>query len=881
MACLLFYTSTTAQVRLEGKVRDTSGNPIPDVSVSIVKKSNGAGILFTKTDQAGKYVLTVENTGEVTGLFIKVTAIGYQKAEKNILPSVLSYDFVLTIDPKLLNEVVVKNKGPIVTQKGDTLNFRVADFAGKNDRMIADVLQKIPGIEVDKNGKIKYNGRYINNFFIEGDDLLADKYNTATRNIPSDLVDKIQVLENNQPVKVLSNIQSGGTAINITLKDKAKIKPINNVQVGGGYRDVYDMTFTSLLFKNTYKSINVFKKNNIGIDPSEQVTSLNLSEFLLQYENNSKTTFLSESVASPPDISKQRYLFNNSNFLNLNHLFKLNNDVQLRFNGSMLIDKQQRNYRQTTDIFLLGDTVSYEEIQSYTDRSKTFNPEINLTINKNRYFLTNNTSLRFEYHDGGGKTMVNGNGIQQALTNDQQSFSNTLKALYAFKNRKIIEINSYITYTNEPQYLSIRPGLYEDLFSTGGGYESLRHVVKAPLLFTNNFIAARQRIGKTILTAKTGFLLQDQTFRSFFETNKSGSYFPITNPDFINNLQWRKTKLYAEPQLRYVHQRTEVNFSAPASIVSIHAKDSTHQYKNSTSRFFIEPALRWQYKVGKESSVYSSYSYNNRLGTMDDVYRGNILQNYRSFTFNDAPIQEINNHTVGAGFIYKKAIKIFFANFSASYTSGTKNVIFSSEIQDNITKRIALPVKNNYSSVLIAGAVSKYLFPLKSTINLKYNYQLNSTNQIQNNVLLRLKENVHFIKGAIRITRIKFITFNYEGSYLYSYTKQRNQLISNQGIGQFKQLAEVDFFPADRLSMKLTAEHTSTSQSYNSQKNFFFSDVTARYRLAKPNIELELTAFNITNLKYYNVLAVSENSIFKSAYELRPRFILLKASFSF
>ena len=87
-----------------------------------------------------------------------------------------------------------RGKAPQIIQRGDTLSYRLSSFAGKGDYTLRDAMKRLPGIEVTSSGSIKYLGKDISNFYIEGMDLLGGQYNVATNNIPADYVTSVQVL---------------------------------------------------------------------------------------------------------------------------------------------------------------------------------------------------------------------------------------------------------------------------------------------------------------------------------------------------------------------------------------------------------------------------------------------------------------------------------------------------------------------------------------------------------------------------------------------------------------------------------------------------------------------------------------------------------------
>ncbi|GKT33800.1 carboxypeptidase-like regulatory domain-containing protein, partial [Aduncisulcus paluster] len=133
------------------------------------------------------------------------------------------YDVYMVEKATTIKEVIVKAPG--IHEKGDTITYVTSSFAGVEDKSLADVLKKMPGIEIEESGKIKYNGVEINKFYIEGKDLLGGRYGLATNNVHHQDVGSVEVMENHQPIKALEDISfSQNPAINIRLKEDAKAR---------------------------------------------------------------------------------------------------------------------------------------------------------------------------------------------------------------------------------------------------------------------------------------------------------------------------------------------------------------------------------------------------------------------------------------------------------------------------------------------------------------------------------------------------------------------------------------------------------------------------------------------------------------------------------
>ena len=164
--------------------------------------------------------------------FLSFVLLGYTKQELRI--SELSGDsFTVRLQPSTTPIREAAYQGTPHHRAGDTLRYRVKAFAGKRDRYLEDVLKKLPGVEVKENGRIEYQGTPINKFYIEGQDPLGSNYTQASRNIPINAVDQVEVIEHNQHKRVLQGlVSSDQAALNIRLSKASRSVPSGRSQRG-------------------------------------------------------------------------------------------------------------------------------------------------------------------------------------------------------------------------------------------------------------------------------------------------------------------------------------------------------------------------------------------------------------------------------------------------------------------------------------------------------------------------------------------------------------------------------------------------------------------------------------------------------------------------
>src|SRR5882757_2283117 len=181
---LIVFTGWGYAQTVKGTVKDTAGKAVPYATVSLKNSASNAIVAYTAADSRGSFALQVPANIAANSLSIEVHSIGYKTAVKNMAGFDTPVDFTLAVASKQLQEVVVKNSRPVLRTHGDTLNYKVSDFSSPQDRVIGDVLKRLPGITVDADGTIRYNNKPISALYIDGDNLLDDKYSIATNSIP-------------------------------------------------------------------------------------------------------------------------------------------------------------------------------------------------------------------------------------------------------------------------------------------------------------------------------------------------------------------------------------------------------------------------------------------------------------------------------------------------------------------------------------------------------------------------------------------------------------------------------------------------------------------------------------------------------------------------
>ncbi len=274
-----FYTLyiEAQQVLLLGEVTDQFTNaPLSNVLVTIRPAGENKIVKYTQTSQDGTYSIKLQSFPNNHVLYFSM--IGYAPQTIELTDGRRQYDIQLSEQVTKLKEVIVK--APSIRQKGDTISYMVSSFANVQDKSLADVLKKMPGIEIEKSGAIKFNGVAINKFYIEGKDLLGGRYGLATNNMHQQDVGSVEVMENHQPIKALEDISfSQNPAINIRLKEDAKARWVGTAKIGVGFNPfLWDTELFAMRFTAKTQSLNTYKTNNTGIDVTQETQTFSIDD---------------------------------------------------------------------------------------------------------------------------------------------------------------------------------------------------------------------------------------------------------------------------------------------------------------------------------------------------------------------------------------------------------------------------------------------------------------------------------------------------------------------------------------------------------------------------------------------------------------------------
>lgn len=212
------YTQAQTGKQISGTVIDTLKETLPGTNVKLVTELGDS--TSTQTNIDGKFTFT-----NVKGAKIKLylSSVGFQAIIKNYtLPDsnvVVLPDVVMRTSSNLLKEVTIVGVNPVVF-KEDTVEYKVAAYKVRENAPVEDVLRKVPGLDVDANGNVSAQGKSITKIRINGKDYMGGDLQAATKNLPADILEGIQIIDDYGDQANLTGIRTGDPEkiINLTIR---------------------------------------------------------------------------------------------------------------------------------------------------------------------------------------------------------------------------------------------------------------------------------------------------------------------------------------------------------------------------------------------------------------------------------------------------------------------------------------------------------------------------------------------------------------------------------------------------------------------------------------------------------------------------------------
>ncbi|CAA7196507.1 carboxypeptidase-like regulatory domain-containing protein [Chryseobacterium potabilaquae] len=898
---LMFLSSVLviAQKTVSGKITDEDGIAIPSASVTVEEPGKDAILAYGITNSKGEY--KVSFTSAESNVDLKVKAFNQKPLTKQISNSDQTLSFKMESEATEIKEVQLKTR--MITSRGDTISYDLKAFDSKNDRTLADVMKKIPGIEVNTDGTILYQGNAINKFYVNGKDLMEGAYGTINSSLPKDAVQKVEVLENHQPINILRDkVPSDQAAINIKLKNSVTMTGRGEVGVGMD-PFLWNVKLTPMFFGQKSQWVVNYKTNNVGEQVENEGNFLGgFSPWEGRKSNTSQNDWLNVETASVPNLPIKRYLMNSVHYLSANYLTNMDKkkEWELKANASYTNNTVEREDNIET-IYQAGDFAGSKIVTStrnrfFTDKLKG---ELIFTKNAKKGFFKNTTSFSQFWNADRALATRQGRIGDESVESPTSSFQNSLSTIIPWKE-KMINFRSYINYQDDRQTLQVSPANYLQI-----PYKLPKTNENDPDQFgTINFLPGTNAIQsfrlKTLDTSHTanisfstkGWTFTPQVGLDFssdkLDTNFEGvtvSGTPNFNgSEYENNLRFTEVNPNVSLGINYKSDTWSLFANLPVNFNNIKAEDDLRRVSKSLNKTTFTPNFFAQYSFASFWKASLNGSISNNFGDIKSAYAGYMLLSPAGFNVMDPdnPIPQINTKSVGSRIEYRNPLNNLFFNVNYSLSDSKRNLL-SAPILDPTTGFTLIQYReqdNHSTSNRFAAEVGKYFPKFKTNASITYNNTTTKADAFLNNDQFENKNNAQSYGFKINNTYFEWMSFDYNMSI--SRTKQDSRggtLGINNG---YNHNLAVFFYPIENHTVGFNWDQLNTKNGNNKYNNAFY-DVSYQFSWAKKKIDFELKWMNIANRRVFETFNLNGqlNALEYTRIQLRPSQVMFTVKFNF
>ena len=821
-------------ITLSGKVVDRENKePLANVIVMLKTVDSKAILQYSTTDDKGLFSL---ETSTMEKRMLTFSLMGYETV--NLPLEVGKKEYRVSLKQKAVQIKEVMVKAPKIRTKGDTIVYNVSRYADSQDKTIADVLKKIPGIEVEQSGRIYYNGKTINKFYIEGLDMLEGRYGIATNTLPQTDVSTVEVMENHQPIKALENVEfSEQAALNVKLKKDARARWLAVLRAGGGISPALWKGDLSLMrFSGKGQQMYTYKGNNTGNDVTGQHQQLTVEELLSRMSGDySLPSYLSVQTSGASGLDEDRTLFNRTHTFTGNQLYKLGKDYQLTTRMLYANDRRISGYLSHTE-HILADSLVVTELQDETrTHTDALTAEATLQANTKSFFLKNTLGVDASWHSGYG--VLSGTYPNEEQVNTERvKVNNCLQWIKNIGNRTFT-LTSVTSYEHKPQWMEVLRG------------KSVQHqTIDTSAFYTRTTGSIGWNISSFALSLNAGIA---GLWRSM-ESDLQGVSDTLGILSF--DVPFRYWHLYAAPKLQYRRNDWVVTFDVPV------------HYYSYLSDIYLSPRL---YVYGEISSRWL-VSLNGQIShqpTSDNLhYTGLLMRNYRMLQQGYAQMEKQANRSLGVTLNYKNPIQAFFANGYASYLYHRNPYLRKQFYQGDYIVVGYLPQTTGSETFQVGGKLSKGMdwWELVGTLSVSYS---DSHSQMQQNGILQPYRS-DIIQAKIDLTSRPAKWMSWE----YQLACSRNRLKSDayeSSVNHLKQQFSLSFRPDKSWRFGFSGEHYLHTIAGDYTKNFVLLDADLSYQISS-QCEIACRLSNLLNEKRYAYTSFGDLTRSYNEYRIRP-----------
>jgi Outer membrane protein beta-barrel family/CarboxypepD_reg-like domain len=778
---------------LKGNVFDATAKVfIGGASISITKGNSPSFLLQTISDTSGHFEFKNLNPDIYT---ISISNIGYEKIAQKInlkASNASPITFSIKKEMAFLDAVVVTGKTPPIKQKGDTTEFSASQFKVNPDATAEDLIKKLPGITVAKDGTVTSLGEQVRKVTVDGKDFFGDDATAALRNLPAEVIEKIQVFDKLSDQAQLSGFDEGNSVktVNIVTKNGIKNGQFGRLYAGAGTDNKYAAGGNISFFEGNRRISLVGNFNNINQQ------NFSNQDLLGAISTNTRSGNKGGGANSDNFLVGQASGISTTNALGINYSNQFGKKLTVA--GSYFFNNgnnENENIKNTQTFYTAKDLYSYQKQNSNSfSNNHRINAKVEYKLDSaNTIFIvpsisfqtTNTNSTTATQNFYGTNDSLNSSANQSVSDRHGYNIRNSIMLRHAFKKRgRSITIgvttawskNDGDTYTSTHfKYYTVFTDSTLDRFSD---YKSNGKTLSANIAYTEPMgKKANLQIDFTTSSQKSN--ANQETFK--FDGEKYSLFDNLLSNLFDNNISTNNGGI------NYRNNRNKDEQFAFGLNMQNSNLESQRIYPKASavkqSFFNFLPNANYRKKIGMYDNIKLLYRASTVFPSITQLQDVVNLNNPLRVSSGNPDLKPSYTHFLSSKYSHTntKTSRSFFANLilqtANNYIStGTFLATTDSLIQqNNVLKKgsqYSKPINlNGYKNLNTFFTFSTPVKFIKSTINLNTGFNYSKYPGFTNNIKTFTNSYAYNVGVVIGSNISEYIDFNF--SYNANWTKSK------------------------------------------------------------------------------------------------------------
>ena len=795
---LFFLFASAQKIEVSGTAKDTATKAsLKNAVVMLLSPKDSIITTFTrvrddgsytlKNVQPGKYILSVTHPN--FGDFVDDIEV---KSGNEILALV-----AMTPKSKLMEAVIVKSGNPI-RLKGDTTIYTADSFKVSANANVEELLKKMPGIQVDKNGQIKAMGQTVEKVLVDGEEFFGDDPGMAVKNLRADAVKEVQVFDKKSEQSEFTGIDDGKTqkTINLKLKEDKKKGYFGKIDLAGGLKkDIDDRYNDNILlssFKGKRKITGFLLNGNTGQDGlnwQDEEKFGGGSDNMTFDEESGNIYYSNGGSDGEPYVNTQNGFITNLN-AGLQYSNKFNNKATLNFSpkyNSQRYNNKKQVFSQTQfrDTLFLRNATGFSNVNrnniklrgSYDIKLDSSN-SLKITANGN-FYNTKSVDSEDAVTTGEKGTLKNAssrfidNNIKKDVLSGNAIFKHKFK-----KNRRTLSINadwSLIDSKANNFLKSYNQDFFNNLLQN---IDQMKDNIRSTTTASTRIVYT-EPLSKDYsleLSYQLGVNNGSNNQTTYNYTNSSAKY--DTKVDSLsNNFKQNIVQNITSAKINYANKKIKINIGSGISFVNFDLRDLDYNktYKRNFTNFFPSANLNYTYKSNHSLRVF--YSGTTRQPTIDQLQPLRNNNDQFNQTIGNPNLRNSFNNNLSLSHNAYNFIKDFYMYQSVGFNLERNAITYERTIETS-GKTTSRPINTNgnFSGNLYGGGGFK-IKKIDTRVNLNQNFSYRRTNDFLNSA--KNLSNIVSSGTSLSISKMKEKKYDVSISNRIDYNIQKTSQINS------------------------------------------------------------------------------------------------------